>query len=104
MLSKVCIFCGNPPSGKNKEHVIPQWLIRATGNPTRKVYLGRNWSSSDLKQRVFSLSAFTFPACAACNSECSALEASAKGIVDRLLVSQPVSANDFDILLGQRRP
>ena len=37
MLSKVCIFCGNPPSGKNKEHVIPQWLIRATGKPCNDV-------------------------------------------------------------------
>jgi hypothetical protein len=99
MLSKVCIFCGNPPSGKNKEHVIPQWLIRATGNPTRKVYLGRDWSSPDLKQRVYSLSAFTFPACTACNTEFSALEASAKRVVELLLALQPVSANDFDILL-----
>lgn len=100
MLSKVCIFCGNPPSSKNKEHVIPQWLIRATGNPTRKVYLGRDWSSLDLKPRVYSLSAFTFPACEACNSEFAALEASAKSIVEHLLASQPVSANDFDILLN----
>ena len=99
MLSKVCIFCGNPPSGKNKEHVIPQWLIRLTGKPTRKVYLGRDWSSADLKERVFSFSAFTFPACEACNSEFSALEASAKDILERLLASQPASAGDFDILL-----
>jgi hypothetical protein len=99
MFPKVCIFCGNPPSDKNKEHVIPQWLISATGNPTRKVYLGRDWSSPDLKERVYSLSAFTFPACTACNSEFSALETSAKSIVENLLALQPVSAGDFDILL-----
>lgn len=99
MLTKVCIFCGKPPSEKNREHVIPQWLIRATGNATRKVHLGRDWSSQDLKQRVYSLSAFTFPACTACNTEFSALEATAKGIVEHLLSLQPVSANDFDILL-----
>lgn len=99
MLSKVCIFCGNPPSDKNKEHVLPQWLISATGKPARKVYLGRDWSSPDLKKRIYSLKAFTFPACAACNSEFSALEATAKNIVERLLATQPVSAGDFDILL-----
>lgn len=58
-----------------------------------------DWSSPDLKERVYSLSAFTFPACTACNSEFSALEASAKSIVENLLALQPVSAGDFDILL-----
>jgi hypothetical protein len=99
MLSKVCIFCGNTPTDKNKEHVIPQWLIRATGDPTRNVYLGRDWSSPELKQRIYRFSAFTFPACEACNSEFSTLEASAKRIIEQLLAMKPASASDFDILL-----
>jgi hypothetical protein len=55
MAAKICIFCGNPPQGKNKEHVIPQWLIRLTGKPSRMVYLGRDWSSPELAKREYSL-------------------------------------------------
>lgn len=99
MAAKICIFCGNPPQGKNKEHVIPQWLIRLTGKPSRKVYLGRDWSSPELTKREYSLTSFTFPACKSCNSEFSDLEGSAKTIIERLLKAEPVSAADFDVLL-----
>lgn len=99
MAAKICIFCGNRPQGKNKEHVIPQWLIRLTGKPSRKVYLGRDWSSPELTKREYSLTSFTFPACESCNSDFSDLESFAKKIIERLLIAEPVSAVDFDVLL-----
>ena len=26
-MAKYCVFCGNKPQDKNKEHIIPRWLI-----------------------------------------------------------------------------
>ena len=39
-LEKRCIFCGKKPSEKNREHIIPRWLIALTGDPKREWYLG----------------------------------------------------------------
>jgi hypothetical protein len=99
MMPRVCIFCGNAPKAKNKEHVLPQWLIGATGDPARKVFLGRDWTSPELTERIYSFKSFTFPACEACNSEYSRLEAQAKAIILRLLSLQEVSAADLNTLL-----
>src|SRR5215467_1644940 len=62
-MPKVCVFCGRPPKGKNKEHVIPKWLIALTGESKRKVYLGRKWAHPELEKRIYPLNSFTFPAC-----------------------------------------
>ena len=84
-MRKVCIFCGRAPKDKNKEHVLPQWLLKITGKPTRSVYLGRDWSSSELTERFYSFQGFTFPACKSCNSAYSSLEHKAEVIVRRML-------------------
>jgi len=36
-LEKHCIFCGECPVDKTKEHVFPEWLIKMTGNSKRKL-------------------------------------------------------------------
>jgi len=46
MATKYCVFCGKPPSDKNKEHVLPHWLIKMTGDPNRVVNLGFSKSAS----------------------------------------------------------
>ncbi|WP_263356164.1 hypothetical protein [Acidicapsa ligni] len=94
-----CIFCGAPPSAKTREHVIPQWLLKLTGDPKRNANLGRDWMSPDFKQRIYAWSAFTFPACDACNGKWSALEARVKIIVEGMLASEPLSAQDFYVFL-----
>jgi len=98
-LDKFCIFCGAPPTGKTKEHIVPKWLLKLTGNPNRLAYFGRDWLSPTLKQRIYSWMAFTFPACDPCNSKWSHLEASVKDILDRMLNGALVSAGDLVILL-----
>jgi hypothetical protein len=45
-MDKFCVFCGKKPQSKNREHIIPQWLIALTGDPNRDVYLVRKWASS----------------------------------------------------------
>ena len=76
-----CIFCGAPPSEKTREHIVPQWLLRMTGDPNRPANFGRDWMSPDFKQRIYSWNAFTFPACDKCNAEWSELEGKVKIIV-----------------------
>lgn len=96
---KTCVFCGNPPNNKNKEHVLPQWLLRMTGDPGRKVYLGRDWSKPHLPKREYSFDNFTFPACESCNTHYSDLEGKAKDVVTKLLERLPVAAADMIHLL-----
>lgn len=98
-IPKICVFCGGPPQEKNKEHIIPQWLLRLTGDPAREVYLGRDWSKKDLPKRVFSFKAFTFPACTSCNTHFARLEADAQRVVTMMLTDGQLDAADVDILL-----
>ena len=98
-MDKFCIFCGKRPQSKNREHVIPQWLIRMTGDPNREVYLGRKWTSPSLEERRFSFSAFTFPACESCNNKFSELEGRAKPVVKAILERKPLGASHWDTFL-----
>jgi hypothetical protein len=85
MSLRTCVFCGKAPTSKNKEHVIPQWLIALTGDPGRAVPLGLKKDPTGFEQRKFAFSAFTFPACGTCNDEFSHLESRVKTIVEGLL-------------------
>ena len=98
-LPKLCVFCGNPPLDKNKEHILPQWLLRLTGDPSRQVYLGRDWSKKDLPKRVFSFKSFTFPACTLCNTHFAKMETEAQRIVTTMLNNGPLNADDIDVLM-----
>lgn len=91
---KTCIFCGNPPKDKTKEHVIPKWLIEMTGDPNRITLLGKY---KDLL-RKFPWKNFTFPACDSCNFEYSRLEARTKIVVLKLTQKEGLNEeeiNDF---------
>lgn len=95
----VCVFCGGPPVARSREHVLPQWLIRLTGDPNRTVGLGRNWSHPQLQERRFALSRFTFPACGECNQQFSSLEAAAKQVMSKLQELAPLTDLDWDTFL-----
>ena len=90
-----CIFCGAAPSEKTREHIMPQWLLALTGDPNRPAYLGRDWLSPELKQRTYLWKSYTFPACGACNGRWSQIEGDVKEIVERMLASQPLAAQNF---------
>lgn len=98
-MTKFCVFCGQRPIGKNREHIVPRWLIGMTGDPKRHVYLGRRWSIPTLDQRQFSFDQFAFPACEACNKRFAALEAATKPIIEAILAWAPLSAGQLDTLL-----
>ncbi len=98
-VEKRCIFCGNTPTDKNKEHIIPRWLISLTGDAKREWYLGIRTNQPDRPERRFSADQFTFPACEICNSRYSALEARAKGHVEKLLSETTLLAHEWDDLM-----
>jgi len=99
-LAKTCIFCGRKPNNKTKEHVIPRWLIKLTGDPRRNVFLGYTKSLEDgLEERQYAFDQFTFPACDACNSKYAQLESDVKPIIIKLLSETSVLAEEISILL-----
>jgi hypothetical protein len=98
-LEKRCIFCGQPPSEKNREHIIPQWLIELTGDPKRTWHLGVKYDDPDKPPRRFAADQFQFPACEACNTRYSHLEARTKVNMTKLLSGQSLTAAAWDDLL-----
>jgi hypothetical protein len=99
-VDKFCVFCGEKPEQKSAEHIMPKWLIELTGNPKRKAYFGYQPEIMPHPQlRTFSFDAFKFPSCASCNQKYSGLEATTKSIIEKMLVSDSLSATDINILL-----
>jgi hypothetical protein len=98
---KSCVFCGNPPSKKNKEHVIPQWLIKHTGNPSRKARFGISFDPNTEKfiEPAFAFNRFVFPACEACNSEFALLEENAKKSILSLMSKEEITTTQMSDLL-----
>lgn len=104
MTNSLCVFCGERPEEKTKEHVIPQWLIQRTGDPKRRVFLGLRWGSIERPGEVpgehaHAFDQFTFPACAACNSKFSKLEGETASTFDRLSGGEPIGAAPLTLLL-----
>lgn len=98
-MAKICIFCGRPPENKNKEHVIPQWLIELTGDPKRTIRIAYQYGN-DFKPIDFSISSLVFPACENCNNVFSSLEDVAKRVVLKFLANEAVSELEVNALLN----
>lgn len=98
-MAKICIFCGRPPESKNKEHVIPQWLIELTGDPKRTIRVGYQYGN-DFKPLDFSISSLVFPACENCNNTFSHMEDVAKQVMLKFLANKAVSELEVNALLN----
>lgn len=96
-LPRFCVFCGRPPKEKNREHVLPMWLIGLTGDPKRVVNFGVNPLTG--KQPRFNWSNFVFPSCTSCNERYAELEGAVKPIVERLIQRRAVDGYEFIRLL-----
>lgn len=94
-MKKLCIFCGEKPNNKTKEHIIPQWLIKMTGKQNRVTQI----SVKNGKSINFPWMKYTFPACDACNTRYSSLEAKVKCIMTNLLGDKKFSQTDIVDLL-----
>lgn len=98
--TKFCVFCGRPPSEKNREHIIPRWLIEFTGAPKRLVRLGLKKSFSEgWTERQHAFDQFVFPACEACNTRYAALEGEAKATMLAICGGKPVKATELSAFL-----
>jgi hypothetical protein len=98
-MEKFCVFCGDPPKKKNKEHVLPRWLIGLTGDPKRVGHFGIDFTKKQIGVRQFAFDSLTFPACYDCNSAFGILEAAAEKVVRKLLSHQTVSTPDLMLFL-----
>ena len=96
MSDKFCVFCGQPPTDKNREHIIPQWLIKYTDRAKKPVV--KIMEDGELKPKISYMN-FTMPACEKCNEEFSRLESAVKPILLNILSEQPVSAREISLLL-----
>lgn len=94
-MDRFCVFCGNTPDTKTKEHIVPKWLISLTGDKNREWCIGLK----DSHPRHFSASSFTFPSCHECNNRYSSIENQAKDIFIKLLRQQEISTKEVDLLL-----
>ena len=80
------------------EHVIPQWLIKYTGEPNRKVPLGIDYNTG--KVRMYSYNKLKFPACNSCNNNFSELELKAKSIIIKILNEEAIDSDLFNLLFS----
>jgi len=94
---KFCVFCGQPPESKNREHVLPQWLLRMTGDPNRVVSMGYHYKGE--KEISFSWKSLVTPACESCNNEYAVLEGQVRPIIESILERQPLPAHKYAVLL-----
>lgn len=93
---KTCVFCGEEPSDKTKEHILPQWLLRMTGDPNRIVKHGPDWNTGQM--RKLSASHFVFPACKECNSRYANLEDKTAPLITKLVRREDLKAEEFKII------
>lgn len=92
-----CVFCGDRPSNKNKEHILPKWLIEITGDPTRQANVCWDWEKQESK--VFAFSALVAPACTQCNTSWADREGKTKALLKRVLANQSILVADLILLL-----
>ncbi len=99
-MKKQCVFCGNRPEAKTKEHVIPAWLIKMTGDPKRMAsFISGLTPTTACPSRQFSFDQFSFPACSRCNEKFSHLENNAKEVILNIFNDKTLSKNNILTLL-----
>jgi hypothetical protein len=95
-----CVFCGEPvnKSARSREHVIPMWLLRRTGDPNRLIKVDSDpISGADV---VRPASTFHFPACRLCNESYGrTLETRAKEAIESLLANESIEVSHCHWLL-----
>lgn len=87
-----CVFCGKPvgKAERSREHVIPMWMLRATGDPNRVIKIESDpITGADV---VRPASTFHFPACKPCNEKYGkTLEARAKNAIESLMAGKSLA-------------
>lgn len=98
--NQICVFCGQRPANKTKEHVIPKWLISLTGDIKRLAWIGPLFETGHEKGMKIPFDQFHFPSCDTCNHAYSDLENKTASAFQRVLTCQSVSAEEWETLLN----
>jgi hypothetical protein len=95
-----CVFCGKPvgKAARSREHVLPMWMLRATGDPNRVIKIESDpVTGADILRPA---STFHFPACKPCNERYGkTLEARAKRAVETLMAGKSLAVSQCYWLL-----
>ncbi|MBN9008083.1 MAG: hypothetical protein J0H40_22050 [Rhizobiales bacterium] len=95
-----CVFCGTAvgKSARSREHIIPMWLLRATGDPHRKIKIESDpITGNDV---VRPASTFHFTACEPCNQKYGkTLEKHAKKAIESLSAGKSLAVSQCYWLL-----
>lgn len=95
-----CVFCGAEvkKSVRTKEHILPMWLLEATGDPNREIRL---WDDPITGRPSFRpASTFHFPACHDCNQRYGrTLEAQSKKIISAISEGRSITVGNAYRLL-----
>ncbi|WP_027515675.1 hypothetical protein [Bradyrhizobium sp. WSM1417] len=89
-----CVFCGTAvgKSARSREHIIPMWLLRATGDPHRKIKIESDPITGD--DVVRPASTFHFPACEPCNQKYGkTIEKHAKKAIESLFIGKSLAVS-----------
>jgi len=97
MKTRACVFCGASPDKKTIEHVLPRWLIRATGDPKEPVPLGVDRKTG--KARFFPFDKLVLPSCQECNQRFGELENQARDVVFRVFDRAILSEHEVNVLM-----
>ena len=95
-----CVFCGTEARKtlRSKEHIIPMWLLKLTGDPHRKIRI--EFDPDTGADVIRPASTFHFPACKTCNERYGAgLEAKAHPIVIELSKRKTLTVAQCYVLL-----
>jgi hypothetical protein len=95
-----CVFCGEAvgKAARSREHILPMWMLRATGDPNRRIRIEIDpVTGQDI---VRPASTFHFPACGPCNeSYGTKLEAQAKKAMEGLFAGKSLQVSQCYWLL-----
>ena len=94
-----CVFCGEKPVSKTKEHVLSDWLIKLTGNEGNDGNFGFDLSTNPPKQRKFAFDKFTFPACESCNQSFKVFEDNASKVIKKMIRGDGLTELELNTLL-----
>jgi hypothetical protein len=99
-LGKTCIFCGKTAKEKTKEHILPRWLIKLTGDPKREIHFFSFRPHDDPgRYRKMAFDSLHFPACATCNNNFAKLEHQAKAVMEKILAKTAIAESEWVLLL-----
>lgn len=96
-IRRACVFCAGEPQQKNREHILPEWLLELTGEHNRVVTLGYDWANQ--KPLTFAWDQLTAPACKRCNDVFAKLEDKAKQCILRLMNDDLLDGAGLDLVL-----